>query len=257
MVPDAPWRAAQMSPNVVHASLTWQSVFSAARRYRLTFNRPDDARPKVNTMRFLPTRIHAVFDYVLGVVLAIFPSVTSLHQGGLIEWGPTVLGAILILYSMLTNYEMSVLRLISIKLHLVLDAVGGVALIALAVVDGSSRAIWLPLLVLGMIEIGSSLVTRTVTSDGPGLDSPPVMASTRRSKVAMPIADGPKTSGGRPNYSGEPDTNERLRASIDSGRTGDKVAMTDPAMAPLGSDDEAGDLHDEKGLATARQAGRR
>ncbi|HVL72251.1 MAG TPA: hypothetical protein VM434_10235 [Beijerinckiaceae bacterium] len=31
----------------------------------------------------------------------------------------------------------------------------------------------------------------------------------------------------------------RLRADIDSGRTGDKVAHPDPAMSPLGTDDEA------------------
>ena len=34
-------------------------------------------------------------------------------------------------------------------------------------------------------------------------------------------------------------TTERLRADIDSGRTGDKVAASDPAAAPLGTDDEA------------------
>jgi len=35
-------------------------------------------------------------------------------------------------------------------------------------------------------------------------------------------------------------TTERLRADIDSGRTGEKVAASDPAAAPLGTDDEAG-----------------
>lgn len=35
------------------------------------------------------------------------------------------------------------------------------------------------------------------------------------------------------------DTVEQLRADIDSGRTGDKVTAPDPAMAPLGTDDEA------------------
>src|SRR4051795_9477425 len=34
-------------------------------------------------------------------------------------------------------------------------------------------------------------------------------------------------------------TTARLRADIDSGRTGDKVAVLDPAAAPLGTDDEA------------------
>lgn len=32
---------------------------------------------------------------------------------------------------------------------------------------------------------------------------------------------------------------EQLRADIDAGRTGDKVAYPDPAVAPLGADDEA------------------
>ena len=35
------------------------------------------------------------------------------------------------------------------------------------------------------------------------------------------------------------DTLEQLRADIDSGRTGDKVSAPDPAMAPLGTDEEA------------------
>ena len=32
---------------------------------------------------------------------------------------------------------------------------------------------------------------------------------------------------------------DQLRNDIDSGRTGDKVACSDPAAAPLGTDDEA------------------
>lgn len=35
-------------------------------------------------------------------------------------------------------------------------------------------------------------------------------------------------------------TGEQLRADIDAGRTGDKVAFPDPAAAPLGTDAEAG-----------------
>lgn len=36
-----------------------------------------------------------------------------------------------------------------------------------------------------------------------------------------------------------PDTIEQLRAAIDRGEQGDKVALSDPAAAPLGADDEA------------------
>jgi hypothetical protein len=34
-------------------------------------------------------------------------------------------------------------------------------------------------------------------------------------------------------------TTEQLRNDIDAGRTGEKVAGSDPAVAPLGTDDEA------------------
>jgi hypothetical protein len=47
---------------------------------------------------------------------------------------------------------------------------------------------------------------------------------------------------------------ERLRHKIDSGKTRDKVGVPDPAMSPLGTDDEAGQGHDEEGLRIARQA---
>lgn len=45
----------------------------------------------------------------------------------------------------------------------------------------------------------------------------------------------------------------RLRAAIDRGETGDKVAFPDPAAAPLGTDDEAagtGPLLPRKGIST-------
>lgn len=50
---------------------------------------------------------------------------------------------------------------------------------------------------------------------------------------------------------------QRLRDQIDSGRTGDKIAVPDPAMAPLGTDAEAAEAHDEEGLRIAREAGSR
>ncbi len=43
------------------------------------------------------------------------------------------------------------------------------------------------------------------------------------------------------------------RDAIDAGRRDDKVAAPDPATAPLGTDDEAAQGHDEAGLKTARE----
>ncbi|WP_309084781.1 hypothetical protein [Chelativorans sp.] len=43
----------------------------------------------------------------------------------------------------------------------------------------------------------------------------------------------------KPRTGGDAPTVDRLRADIDEGRTGEKIAYPDPAAAPLGADDEA------------------
>ncbi len=61
-----------------------------------------------------------------------------------------------------------------------------------------------------------------------------------------------------PNTSIDPKTStaERPRREIDSGRTGDKVGVSDPAASPVGTDSEAAEAHDEEELRIARQAPR-
>lgn len=45
------------------------------------------------------------------------------------------------------------------------------------------------------------------------------------------VPDAPPASG--------PPTSAQLKAEIDAGRTGDKIAAHDPGLSPLGTDDEA------------------
>ena len=50
-------------------------------------------------------------------------------------------------------------------------------------------------------------------------------------------------------------TAAQLRRDIDSGKTGDKVAASDPSAAPLGTDEEAGGvITPDEALEKARQA---
>lgn len=56
-----------------------------------------------------------------------------------------------------------------------------------------------------------------------------------------------------------PPTTARLKADIDAGRTGDKVPAGDPALAPLGTDDEAAGkppTPKERAMAAAHERGR-
>jgi hypothetical protein len=53
----------------------------------------------------------------------------------------------------------------------------------------------------------------------------------------------------------EPATADRLRAEISRGNTVEKVDWSDPAMAPLGTDDEAaGTPHPQRGVKMAYHA---
>jgi hypothetical protein len=49
---------------------------------------------------------------------------------------------------------------------------------------------------------------------------------------------------------------DRLRRDIDSGRTGEKVPATDPAAAPLGTDDEAGGTRLSEHAAALEEKGK-
>lgn len=58
----------------------------------------------------------------------------------------------------------------------------------------------------------------------------------------------------------KPPTTDQLRMRIDSGATGEKVAGSDPAAAPLGTDAEAGGYpptEQERALAAGKPAGKR
>ena len=120
---------------------------------------------KGKTVRFVPTRLHGVADYLLGVLLVVAPWVFGFADGGAETWVPVALGAGVVLYSLLTDYELGLVRRIPMRAHLGLDLAGGAVLAASPWVFGFADRVWLPHLIFGLLEIGAALTTRT-TPDG-------------------------------------------------------------------------------------------
>jgi hypothetical protein len=118
-------------------------------------------------MRFIPTGIHAVMDYLLGIVLVGVPMVvgfapgaeTGLATDNAATYVPVVLGVGLIIYSLLTNYELSLAGLIPMRAHLALDALSGAFLAASPWIFGFANYVYLPHVVLGAIEIAAAITT--------------------------------------------------------------------------------------------------
>lgn len=112
-------------------------------------------------MRVIPTRIHGVIDYLMGALLIIAPWIFGFADGGPEQWVPIILGAGTIVYSLLTNYELGVVKVIPMPTHLLIDLVAGVLLAASPWIFGFSDDVYWPHLILGLLEIGATLMTQT------------------------------------------------------------------------------------------------
>jgi hypothetical protein len=115
-------------------------------------------------MRFITTRAHAAIDYIFGVFLIGFPYLFGTAWGGVMHWLPIILGITLIIYSLLTRYELGAMRVIPMSVHLILDIVSGALFAVSPWLFGFADQSYLPFLIVGLIEIGTSLMTRTDTA---------------------------------------------------------------------------------------------
>jgi hypothetical protein len=112
-------------------------------------------------MRFMSTRAHSMLDLVLAPVLIALPFALGLdvhHREG---WIFLAVGIAMLLLMAFTDYESGLLaRRISMGTHLTIDVASGALLALSPWLFGFSHRIWVPHLLFGLIQLGTSLVTR-------------------------------------------------------------------------------------------------
>jgi hypothetical protein len=113
-------------------------------------------------MHALTTRIHGMLDYLFGLTLIAAPWLLGFAAGGAETWVPVGLGALLIGYSLITDYELGVLKRLQIPLHLWLDGLGGVLLAVSPWLFNFDQQVWLPHVIIGVLQIASAFLTQTV-----------------------------------------------------------------------------------------------
>jgi hypothetical protein len=121
-------------------------------------------------MRFIPTRIHAIVDYVTGILLIAAPFIFRFADGGAAQWVPMLLGTAIIIMSLMTDYELSMARMIPMPAHLMVDAAGGLLLLGSPWIFGFADRVFWPHVIIGLFEIGTAIMTRT-TPDTADLDT--------------------------------------------------------------------------------------
>jgi len=122
----------------------------------------------MKAIRFVPTGIHAYFDYIGGISLLAAPFIFGFYSvGGAAVIIPMVLGAGLILYSLLTNYQLGIpgLKFIPMSVHLILDFVASAFLAVspflFGFVNMSAPNVWLPHVIAGVGVIVLVLISQT------------------------------------------------------------------------------------------------
>ena len=111
-------------------------------------------------MRFLPTALHGILDYASAIVLIALPWILDWPDSA--RWVMTILGVGVIAYSLITDYEQSVAKILPMTGHLALDAMGGLVLIATPFIAGiDDNTVVTIMVILGLFELGAAAVTKT------------------------------------------------------------------------------------------------
>ena len=114
-------------------------------------------------MRFIPTKLHAPLDYIVGVALIAAPWILQFSEHTAATVIPVVLGIGLIAYSLLTNYELGVLRVVPMSVHTLFDIGAGAVLAASPWIFGfadETANVWVPHLVVGLAAVFLGLTTK-------------------------------------------------------------------------------------------------
>ena len=116
-------------------------------------------------MRIIPTYVHGMADYILGVVLLFLPNLFGFADlGGPAVWIPRILGVLDLVQSLATNYELGVVKILPMKLHLTGDYVVSAFLAVSPWLFGFSDRpanVWVPTFVIGVAVFIVSLMTQT------------------------------------------------------------------------------------------------
>jgi hypothetical protein len=111
-------------------------------------------------MRFIPTRVHGMADYLTAAATIILPFFFISPETTVACWVLIGTGVVLLASSLLTRYELGLFRAIPMAGHLALDFALGIFLIASPWLFGFADIVWWPHVLVGLADVGAALFTR-------------------------------------------------------------------------------------------------
>lgn len=109
-------------------------------------------------MRFIPTTAHGFADYVVGLIVVGLPFYFAWTGASQVAF--VTLGLVVICYSLLTDYELGLVRVLRIRFHLLLDALFGLAMLAAPTLLHLPNGSRIPVYAIGVLSLVLSVTTK-------------------------------------------------------------------------------------------------
>ena len=116
-------------------------------------------------MRFVPTRLHGVADWLMGAALVALPWLLGLDPSRPEGMIPMAIGVAGLIVTFFTDHELGVVRRIPMVGHLWVDALAGASLAASPWLFGFADRTWVPHVALGVVELIAAFVTKLRPGD--------------------------------------------------------------------------------------------
>lgn len=113
--------------------------------------------------KLIPTYAHGIFDYLGGLALLYAPNIFGFSEvGGAAVLIPRIIGAIVLVQSLFTNYDLGLFKMLPMKVHLMNDYIASIFLALSPWLFGfvdQPRNAWMPHLIVGITVLLLSLMT--------------------------------------------------------------------------------------------------
>jgi len=117
-------------------------------------------------MKAIPTTFHAFVDYGSAIVFLVAPWIFLFDHVIEAKWVSVIIGALILLISLLTRYEAGLLRIIPLRVHLAADILVGLFLVLSPWLMGFADQTFLFHVFMGVVSIILGTFTkRYVKSD--------------------------------------------------------------------------------------------
>jgi len=113
-------------------------------------------------VKVISAKVHTIIGLIVGVVLFFAPMLLNFDENQTASLVAQLIGVFIVISELVTTSRMSLVKLVPMRVHLVLDYLTGLLLALSPWLFGFSSAaahVWVPHVIVGVLVIGYALLT--------------------------------------------------------------------------------------------------